>query len=825
MYFTPALRWALAALLLGVALSFVAAVEIDKHNDERIVEATNLAAQKQVRRIVDHLYRYQYGLRGARGIVIVAGNNLTRDLFQKYSTTRDVDIEFPGARGFGFIRRVKQDETADFVKSARADGWPDFFIRELSDYKGEHYVIQYIEPVSRNRQAVGLDIASEANRREAAIASMLSGQVQLTGPITLVQASHKGAQSFLLLLPVYRSGSVPKSEEERERECVGWAYAPLLMNEVFSSLHMEQESLQIELIDTTSTKMESFYKSHPEYVAESSSPSITLSKVIFGRSWQFVITPLPSFVGSLSLPNPLAIFGFGSLLSALLSALTYTVLHAAARRRAYLNQKLHLAAIVESSSDAIISKTTTGVVTSWNHGAEKLFGYSASEAVGHLLKDLIVPADRAHEEDEILSQIAKGELIDNFETLRKRKNGTVFDVSVTVSPIYDSVGEIVGASKTVRDITERKELENQLRTLNEHLEREAANTSARLSRLDHLFREVLNAALNVSIIATEVDGTITVFNTGAERMLGYTADEMVGKQTPAIIHLPAEVEARGAELTAQYGIPIEGFRVFVHVPELEGGETRDWTYVRKDGSQLWVSLSVTAIYDDKNELVGYLGIALDVTQVKTREAEREAALVERETLLREVYHRVKNNLQVVSSLLNLQLRKMPIGEGRVALLEAAQRVNSMALVHEKLYNSQNLSSVYLDDYLADLAHQLVQLANTQEHTIKVELDVEKLPIGLDKAVPLGLLVNELLTNSIKHAFRESSGAISIKASLSDGIYLIEIQDDGPGFADVSQLAHSNTLGLRLVRTLSRQLSGTIEFENRQGAYVRLTFPE
>src|SRR5690606_10804313 len=140
-----------------------------------------------------------------------------------------------------------------------------------------------------------------------------------------------------------------------------------------------------------------------------------------------------------------------------------------------------------------------------------------------------------------------------------------------------------------------------------------------LRELNVLLNNVMQSASEVSIIATDTAGVVRVFNRGAERLLGYTAAEILGHETPAIIHLREEVLARGAELSREYGQPIEGFRVFVHKPELEGSETREWTYVRKDGGRFPVTLVVTAMRDARGQLLGYLGIALDITPRKAAE--------------------------------------------------------------------------------------------------------------------------------------------------------------------------------------------------------------
>jgi len=165
-----------------------------------------------------------------------------------------------------------------------------------------------------------------------------------------------------------------------------------------------------------------------------------------------------------------------------------------------------------------------------------------------------------------------------------------------------------------------------LRQIQAGLEEQVQVRTAELNRTAYLLGNVLDAATEIAIIATDRDGLMTIFNRGAERLLGYTAAEMVNKQTPAILHLSNEVMARGSELTAQLGRPVEGFDVFVEKAEQEGSETREWTYVHKDGRHIPVSLVVTTMHDDSGATVGYLGIAENITKRKhTETALREQA--------------------------------------------------------------------------------------------------------------------------------------------------------------------------------------------------------
>jgi CHASE1-domain containing sensor protein len=214
--------------LLGSAvIAWVAQVR----NEAAAREAFGLLSAQVADRLAKRIQLYEYGLRGVRGAALVAGpDGLTAEIFHQYSESRDIDSEFPGARGFGFIRRVPRDDVGAFLAQARGDGRADFRILQLHGHDGDRFVIQYIEPLARNLPAVGLDVASEGNRRDAAIKAMRSGQAVMTGPISLVQKSGDPKQSVLFLLPIYKAGMRVATVAERELACIGWSYAALSLD-------------------------------------------------------------------------------------------------------------------------------------------------------------------------------------------------------------------------------------------------------------------------------------------------------------------------------------------------------------------------------------------------------------------------------------------------------------------------------------------------------------------------------------------------------------------------------------------------------------------
>lgn len=622
-------NWVVVIILTaGLGATVLGSWVLDRINQRHAQEAVVAATAEAADLVSSRLDLYQYGLRGARGAVVTAGEHgISRELFSRYQKTRDLAAEFPGARALGFVRRVPESDESEFVKSARADGAPDFSIRQLSAHSGERFVIQYVEPVEGNQPAIGLDIASEPARREAAQSSIQSGFTRLTAPITLVQAIGKPMQSFLLLMPIFRDGVTPTNAAERDAAAFGWSYAVLQTEQILTSLRIEDKAVQLRLRDITVPGKEIlFYESAEKPGISATQMTYRVEREVYGRRWQIELSANSLFIERLRQPSPKVVLFLGGLLTLLLATLVGVGSVSRQRRRQVVAEQARLAAIVESSAEAIIGKTLDGVVTNWNKGAEHLFGFTSQEAVGQTLVNLIVPSELAGEEAHILERVRAGERIESMDTQRRHKDGRLIDVSASISPIYDEGRRVVGASKTLRDISAKKAAEARILELNSSLEEQVAQRTSELQLLNILLDSVLRSATEVSIIAIDLEGIIRVFNNGAEHLLGYDAEEVLGQYSPALFHVAEEVAVRGQELSLKYGQTINGLDVFTHKPGYEGAETREWTYVRKDGSRFPVTLVVTSMRDDNGNLTGYLGIAVDITERKAAEQDLAASL-------------------------------------------------------------------------------------------------------------------------------------------------------------------------------------------------------
>jgi PAS domain S-box-containing protein len=263
---------------------------------------------------------------------------------------------------------------------------------------------------------------------------------------------------------------------------------------------------------------------------------------------------------------------------------------------------------------------------------------------------------------------------------------------------------------------------------------------------------------------------------------------------------------------------------------------------RKDGSEFWVDLNIVPIPSPEGRPEHFVAIQRDITERKHTEARINASLKEKEVLLKEIHHRVKNNLQVVSSLLKLQsghLKKAQesfLGESLdpsiAAFQDSQQRVRAMALIHEKLYQSKDLARTDFSSYVRSLVQDLLRSYSTSICPIQVRSTIHEVHLSLDAAIPCGLIINELVSNALKYAFPgDSTGEVEIQLYPDrDDQYVLIVQDNGIGLTQGIDLSQASTLGLQLVCSLTEQLGGTVTCQTplnpkQPGTSFRITFAD
>ena len=246
--------------------------------------------------------------------------------------------------------------------------------------------------------------------------------------------------------------------------------------------------------------------------------------------------------------------------------------------------------------------------------------------------------------------------------------------------------------------------------------------------------------------------------------------------------------------------------------------------VAADGSRRCLMCNAVPWHDEDGTFRGYRGVSKDVTKWVEADRAVRASLAEKEILLKEVHHRVKNNLQIISSLLYLQAEQVDDPVALESFRVSRNRIASMALVHEEIYRSADLARIRLDNYIRDLLPKIFGQGG-QGAPIDVDCRLDPVTVPIEQAVPAGLVVNELLTNAHKHAFRDNAQArLNVTLAVRDGAVVIDVADNGPGLAPDFAVESTGTLGMQLVGNLARQLGGQVTARSDHGAVFSLAFP-
>jgi PAS domain S-box-containing protein len=358
---------------------------------------------------------------------------------------------------------------------------------------------------------------------------------------------------------------------------------------------------------------------------------------------------------------------------------------------------------------------------------------------------------------------------------------------------HDADGRAMRLLGTRIDITEHKQREQRLI---------AAERSVRAG--EQRYRMLFEHAPG-GIGITTGDTRLTEVNAELCELLGYGREELIGKSIADLI-LPAQRKRIDSALQAlMHGM----------------GKRREWTLVHKSGATLVAEVVGTIMPDGR-----IMNLVHDVTQRKEGEEALRTLLQEQEALLREVHHRVKNNLQLIHSMLRLETSRCRFGEARAALRDMQERVQSIALLHGMLYRRGRFASVDLGSYLYHLCHEAMRAGNALARGIRLQLDLASVPLDMDQAMCCGLIVNELLSNCLKHAFPDrDAGQIRVQLQAVDGGARLQLRvsDDGVGFAGDPAHAPATTMGMQLVADLTLQLEGQLEVQAGPGAAYCVTF--
>ena len=373
-------------------------------------------------------------------------------------------------------------------------------------------------------------------------------------------------------------------------------------------------------------------------------------------------------------------------------------------------------------------------------------------------------------------------------------SGEVRWISALGSATYDEQGKPQRMSGICIDITANKQTQNAL-----------SESEARL-------KGIVTSAMD-GIVMIDSQQCITLFNHAAETMFGLPASKVIGQ--PLDLLLPQGIAGLHKKHIQRFGE--------TDVTTRSMNALIDINAVRATGETFPTEASIAQFVVGGQKF--YTAIVRDITERKQMEQELRASILEKEALLKEVHHRVKNNLQIVSSLLSMQADRSKNDRVTYALEESKNRVHAMALIHEKLYRAENLEYIQADEYIPQLIQHLSgSLIDQQRHNIAFDLQIASITFDLGKAIPCGMIITELISNALKYAFSQGQpGVIKVHLEKEAGMTRLLISDNGVGLSPELDLSHPDTLGLELVSILSRQLKAELQIIRQPGTTFILLF--
>ncbi len=426
---------------------------------------------------------------------------------------------------------------------------------------------------------------------------------------------------------------------------------------------------------------------------------------------------------------------------------------------------------------------------SWSDEVYRVYGYQP----GEIEPDYEIVKKAMHPESikvflEAIDSALRGERPFDMEYTFFRKDGQTSVLHTKGEAVCDSAGRPVKMFGVVQDITERRLAEEKLKLAG------AYN------------RSLIEASLD-PLVTIAADGKITDVNMATELVTGYSREELIGTDFSEYFTEPEK--ARGG-----YQKVFRDGKVYDYALEIS----------HRNGHTTPVLYNASVYSNEAGEVIGVFAAARNITERKKMEDRIRASLKEKEVLLQEIHHRVKNNMTVISSLLKLQADKVKDEHYKELFNESTNRIKTMALIHEKLYRSEDLARIVFSDYIKDMMDNILGSYGIDASKVHLKRELERIILPLDTSIPCGLIVNELLSNSLKYAFPGGRlGEIRVSLRNNKGKVELMVGDDGVGLPAYLDFRNTGSLGLNIVNALVRQIRGNIELHTERGTEFLITF--
>jgi PAS domain S-box-containing protein len=663
---------------------------------------------------------------GLRGLFIV-NPALNRRDFQTAVSHLDIDARYPGIKNIAFTRYLAAADKPGFEKQVRLDtsiepkGYPDFNIHPPGE-RSEYFVADYLWPTAGNTGIHGLDISAQPANLDSMHYTMQSGKPVASAPFDLLQET-ANRTGFVIRVPVFRSPGPNEISRQAAPTFLGSVAVTLRTFDLLQQLEREgrTDGLLLKLTDVgsaispqTATPLKlSLFATPPASKTYGNLYSRELN--LYGRKWLFDFQSARPLISESERNAPLLLASTGIVISLLIGATvgllarkrTLAMLLASARGDALKLSEDRWRFAIEGSGDGLWDRDLKEKVTFYSRRWKEILGYETDATIdeGDDWHQRIHPDDLNRVNAEMQEQLSASSTQFKSEYRVRTKDGDwkwVLERGMVFS--RDQHGNPLRVIGACTDISDRKKSEHEM----------------------EIGRALLDAVVDGStavIYATDIEGRFLLVNQTLEDILGKSRSDLLGKtRAQALLgvmppHI-AEEHSKNDQAVAASGQPYEGEEANIEADGTHYYQTRKYP-----------------LRDASGAIFGVAGISIDLTQRKRMEVALEASVKDKEALLKEVHHRVKNNMQVITSLLRLESRRSTVDDTKAVLGDMQSRIRAMALLHESLYRAGTFASVDLGSYLRQLSTQSFQTQATDTGAIKLELNLGSVQVGMDQAIP------------------------------------------------------------------------------------------